>query len=82
MVHDQDIDPLLMAAMIDANGNVIEEEAFDELAELIERQQPIPLWLKFRDSNIKFEPIHAASVPQRFGFVAHPEATLVPEHNA
>ena len=81
VVHDQDIDPLLMAAMIDANGNVIEEEAFDELAELIERQQPIPLWLKFRDSNIKFEPIHAAGVPQRFGFVAHPEAAPVAEHN-
>ena len=71
-VHDQDLDPLLMASMIDVNGNVIDEAVFDELVELIEHQRPIPLWLKFRDSNARFEPIHAADVPQRFDFNPHP----------
>jgi hypothetical protein len=72
VVHDQDLDPLLLASMIDVNGNVVEEDVFDELAELIERQQPIPLWLKFRDGNARLEPIHAADVPGRFGFNPHP----------
>ena len=72
IVHDQDLDPLLLASMIDANGNVIEESVFDELVELIEHQRPIPLWLKFRDSSIRLEPIQSATVPKRFGFDAHP----------
>jgi Protein of unknown function (DUF2946) len=72
IVHDQDLDPLLLGAMIDVNGNAVDEDVFDELAELIERQQPVPLWLKFRDSNARFEPIRAAEVPARFGFNPHP----------
>jgi Protein of unknown function (DUF2946) len=72
LVHDQDLDPLLLAAMIDVNGNVVEERVFDELVELIEHQRPIPLWLKFRDSNVRLEPISSASVPQRFGYNPHP----------
>ena len=68
IVHDQDLDPQLLAAMIDVNGNVIEESAFDELLEFIEHQRAIPLWLKFRDSNVRFEPVRAADVPKRFGF--------------
>lgn len=75
IVHDHDLDPLLLAASIDANGNVIEENAFDELLELIEHQRPIPLWLKFRDSNIRFEPIRSADVPKRFGYDPHPSLT-------
>ena len=71
-VHDQDLDPLLLAAIIDANGNVIEEDAFDALLEVIEQQQPIPLWIKFRDSSIRLEPIRSADVPKRFGFDPHP----------
>jgi hypothetical protein len=74
LMHDQDLDPLLLASMIDVNGNVIEEGVFDELVELIEHQKPIPLWLRFRDSNVRFEPIRAADVPQRFGFNPHPAA--------
>jgi Protein of unknown function (DUF2946) len=77
LVHDQDIDPLLMASIIDANGNVIEEAVFDELVELIEHQRPIPLWLKFRDSNVRFEPILSTDVPQRFGYIAHPAPSTV-----
>jgi len=72
IMHDQDIDPLLLAAKIDINGNVIEEGAFDELLEFIEHQRPIPLWLKFRDSNVRFEPIRSTDVPKRFGFDPHP----------
>ena len=75
LVHDQDLDPLLLHSIIDVNGNVIEENAFDELLELIEHQRPIPLWLKFRDSNIRIEPIRSADVPKRFGFDPHPTET-------
>jgi len=78
IVHDQDIDPLLLDAMIDVNGNVIEESAFDELLEFIEHQRPIPLWLKFRDSNVRFEPIRSADVPKQFGFDPHPVAPVDP----
>ena len=72
LVHDQDLDPLLLAAIIDANGNIIEEAVFDELVEVIEHQQAIPLWLKFRDSNVRLEPIQSADVPKRFGYNPHP----------
>jgi hypothetical protein len=73
VVHDQDIDPLLLASVIDTNGNVVEESAFDALVELIEQQRPLPLWLKFRESNVPLEPIHGVDVPKRFGFAPHPE---------
>ncbi len=76
LVHDQDLDPLLLASIIEANGNVIEEGAFDELLELIEHQCPIPLWIKFRDSNVRLEPIQSADVPKRFGFDPHPQPLL------
>ena len=72
LVHDQDLDPLLLASIIDVNGNAVEENVFDELVELIEHQQPVPLWLKFRDSNVRLEPIQRADVPQRFGYDPHP----------
>jgi len=72
IVHDQDLDPLLLGSMIDVNDNVAEEAVFDELVELIEQQQPVPLWLKFRDSHIQLEPILAADVPARFRFNPHP----------
>ena len=76
IVHDQDLDPLLLASVVDANGNVIEETVFDNLLEFIEHRRPIPVWLRFRDSNIKFEPIHSADVPKRFGFNPHPTSAL------
>ncbi len=73
IVHDQDLDPLL-ASIIDINGNVIEEGAFDELLDVIEHQRPIPLWLKFRDSNVRLEPLRSAEAPRRFSFNPHPTA--------
>ncbi len=72
LIHDQDLDPLLLASIIDVNGNVVDESVFDELLPFIERQRPIPLWLRFRDSNVKFEPLQSAGVPKRFGFDPHP----------
>ena len=81
LVHDQDLDPLLLASIIEANGNVIEEGAFDELLELIEHQCPIPLWIKFRDSNVRLEPIQSADVPKRFGYDPHP-SELKPQPHA
>ena len=75
LLHDQYLDPLLLASIIDANGNVIEEAVFDELVEVIEHQQAIPLWLKFRDSNVRLEPIQSADVPKRFGYNPHPAPT-------
>ena len=75
LLHDQYLDPLLLASIIDANGNVIEEAVFDELVEVIEHQQAIPLWLKFRDSNVRLEPIQRADVPKRFGYNPHPAPT-------
>lgn len=73
VVHDQDLDPLLLACMIDANGNAVEEAVFDELVHLIEQQKPIPLWLKFREIEERVTPIQSSDVPQRFGFDAHPQ---------
>lgn len=78
LLHDQDLDPLLLASMVDVNGNVIEESVFDELVELIEHQQAIPLWLKFRDSNVRLEPIKSADVPLRFGYNPHPSPPSPP----
>ncbi|MEQ1775188.1 MAG: DUF2946 family protein [Burkholderiales bacterium] len=72
IVHDQDLDPLLLASMVDANGNIVEESVFDELVEIIEHQHPIPLWLKFRDSNVRLEPIMSKNVSKKFGFHPHP----------
>ena len=81
VVHDQDLDPALLASMIDANGNVIEEATFDELLVLIEHQRPIPVWLKFRDSNVQLEPIQSAGVPKQFGFDPHPADSQPPQAN-
>lgn len=72
IVHDQDLDPLLLASIMDANSKVVEENLLDELLEFIEPQRPIPLWLKFRENLVRFEPIRAADVPKRFGFDLKP----------
>ena len=72
IVHDQDLDPLLLASMVDVNGNVIKESVFDELLTFIEHRRPIPLWIQFRDSNVRMEPINSTDVPKRFGFDPHP----------
>ncbi len=75
LIHDQDLDPLLLASMIDVRGKVVEESAFDEVVELIEQQRPLPpalLSLKFQQRAVPFATLRAAQVPQRFGFDPHP----------
>ncbi|MBI1964825.1 MAG: DUF2946 family protein [Betaproteobacteria bacterium] len=71
-VHDRDLERLL-PAFIDANGNPVAEEALDELMELAQRGQAVPLWLRFREASIRVEPIASSEVAGRFGFVARPE---------
>jgi hypothetical protein len=71
-VHDRDLERLL-PALIDVNGNPLPETTLDELMDLAQQGKPVPMWLKYRESNLKIEPIPAREVPQRFGFVARPE---------
>ncbi|HXF67948.1 MAG TPA: DUF2946 family protein [Burkholderiales bacterium] len=71
LVHDRDLARLL-PQFIDANGNPLAEPVLDELMELLQRGRPAPLWLKYRESCVRVEPIAASEVPARFGFVAQP----------
>jgi DUF2946 family protein len=71
VVHDQDLERLI-PFFIDANGNAVPEDVFEELMGLAEQGRPVPLWLKLRDISVKLEPIRAAEVPGRFGFVSRP----------
>lgn len=71
-VHDRDLD-LLLPHLIDANGNPLPEPALDEIMEQVGRGTRMPLWLKFRESNIRVEPIASRDAAGRFGFVARPE---------
>jgi hypothetical protein len=72
-LDDRDLEPLL-AYLIDINGNVLPEATLDELMELTQQGKPVPMWLKFGDSNLKIEPIASGDVARRFGFVARPDA--------
>ena len=71
-IHDRELARLL-PHLIDANGNPLLDAVLDELMELVQQGKPVPLWLKYRDSNLKIEPIASRDVPGRFGFVAQPE---------
>lgn len=71
-IHDRDLEQLL-PHLIDANGNPLPEPVLDELMVQAEHGKPVPMWLKFRDSSIKIEPVTARDVPRHFGFVAQPE---------
>lgn len=71
LVHDRDLDRLF-PYLIDANGNPLEEGTLADVMEILQRQRQAPLWLKFRDSNVKIEPIKSIRVPQRFAFVSRP----------
>jgi hypothetical protein len=73
VVHDQYLERLI-PCFIDANGNAVTEDVFEDLLELTEQGRPVPLWLKVRDTGVKVEPIQSAEVPARFGFVPHPAA--------
>ena len=71
-VHDRDLDRLL-PYFIDANGNPLPEAVLDELMELAQQGQPVPLWLKFHDTHLKIESIASGDASRHFGFVAQPE---------
>ena len=73
VVHDRDLERLI-PCFIDANGNAVPEDVFEELMELTEQGRPVPLWLKLRDASVKLEPIRSADVPAQFGFVPRPTA--------
>ena len=71
-VHDRDLERLV-PYLVDANGNALPDAALDALIEEAGLGGAVPLWLKFRDSNIGIEPIAFRECAQRFGFVARPE---------
>jgi hypothetical protein len=71
-VHDRDLERLL-PHLVDANGNALPEAALDALMEEAGLGGGVPLWLRFRESNVKIEPILSRETAGRFGFVAHPE---------
>jgi hypothetical protein len=71
-VHDRELDRLV-PFLIDANGTPLPEPALDELMELAQQGQDVPMWLKIRDVNVKVTPIASGDVPHRFGFVARPQ---------
>ena len=71
LVHDRDLDQLF-PHLIDARGNVLDENMLAALMEELQQQQSAPLWLKFSDANIRIQPVRCGGVPERFGFVARP----------
>ena len=72
VVHDRDLEHVL-PYLVDANGNALPEAALDALVEEAGLGGGVPMWLKFRESNVKIEPIVSREAAGRFGFVARPE---------
>ncbi len=72
-LHDGDLERLL-ASFIDAGGRPIDDEALDELLELLTSGQSPAVWLRYRGRHIPVRPIRASTVPARFGFIAQPAA--------
>jgi hypothetical protein len=71
VLHDGDLQRL-MPWFVDANGNPVEESVLDDLMELTGQQRSVPLWLKFRETNVKVNPVSAREVPGKFSFVREP----------
>ena len=71
LLSDRDIN-LLFPFLIDINGNPLDDRVLVEVMELLQQQQPAPLWLAFHDDNIRVQPIRSAEVAGRFGFVPRP----------
>ncbi|MFN7085836.1 MAG: DUF2946 family protein [Burkholderiales bacterium] len=71
LLSDRDIN-LLFPFLIDINGNPLDDKVLVEVMELLQQQQPAPLWLAFHDDNIRVQPIRSAEVADRFGFVRRP----------
>jgi hypothetical protein len=71
LVHDRDLGQLL-PCLTDDNGNPLDDTALAEAMEPFQQQRPAPLWLRFRDGQIRIEPIRSGEVPARFGFAPDP----------
>jgi hypothetical protein len=71
ILHDGDLQRLMLY-FVDANGNALEASVLEELMAVLEQQRPVPLWLEFRETNVKVEPIAARDVPEKFSFVREP----------
>jgi hypothetical protein len=72
VVHDHDLERMV-AYLVDANGNMLPEAALDALVEELGLGGAVPLWLQYRESSVRIEPITAREIGGRFGFVARPE---------
>jgi Protein of unknown function (DUF2946) len=71
-LHDRDLERLL-PALIDVNGKPLPEAALDGMMELVQQGKPAPIWLKYRESILRIEPVSSSAIPRLFGFVALPE---------
>lgn len=70
-VHDGDLERLL-PAFVDANGNVFDEAALDEVLGRLAEGRCAPLRLKFQKRSVQVTPIASSAVAGRFGFIAQP----------
>ena len=71
VVHDRDLGRLF-PYLIDAKGTALDEDVLAEVMERLQQQRAAPLWLRFRQDNVKVEPILSGNVPKRFGFLSRP----------
>jgi len=71
LVHDRDLGQLF-PCLTGINGNPPDDQALTEAMEFLQQQRPAPLWLRFRDGQVRIEPMRSADVPARFGFVPRP----------
>ena len=71
-VHDRDLDRLL-PHFSGAGGAPLTDDALDASTGRLQQGLEAPLWLRFRGTSVKVEPIRSEAVPQRFGFRARPE---------
>jgi hypothetical protein len=71
IVHDGDLDRLI-ASFSDAGGAAPDDAALEEGMEALQRGQPAPLWMRYRNATARVEPVRSQAVPRRFGFVPCP----------
>jgi hypothetical protein len=74
LVDDRDLDTIL-AALIDANGRQLGEDALEAAMATFQNGDEAPLWLKLGESNVKIRPIRSSDVSARFDFQARPAAS-------
>jgi hypothetical protein len=72
VIDDRDLERLL-PNFVDANGNPVEEDTFEQLLDMAAHQRDIPLWFRFRDHDIKIELIRSSDVAQHFRFDPAPK---------